>query len=71
MDTIRRIFRGILGFWRDKMTITVELFDGKSLSFDPGEFIFAGFDETGENIILVISGKAPFLLPATKKNLLF
>ena len=71
MNVIFRLFEIIRKLRKNTMAITLDVFEGESISFDPSEFIFAGLDALSENIVLVISGRVPVFLPATPTNLAF
>ena len=71
MEKFFRLFKIIRKFQKMSKVYTLEVLDGTYVSFDPSEFVFAGFDESGENIILVLTGRAPLFLPATLLNLGF
>lgn len=71
MKKFFRFFKIIRKFQKMSKVYTLEVLDGTYVSFDPSEFVFAGFDDSGENIILVLKGRVPLFLPATLLNLGF
>ena len=71
MNNFFHIIEVFLKFKRERMMIQLETIDKRNFSFNPGDFIFAGLNEDGSLIILVVKGMAPVYLPITQKNLDF
>lgn len=71
MKLFFRVIEVFMKFKRERMMIELETIDKGDFSFNPGDFIFAGLNEDGNLIVLVVKGMAPVYLPITQKNLDF